>query len=129
MANECIPLFEDGDEISATTTTAVTGKTFVAHTAALTSGAINAGLPNVGTATAAGAVAGVAAYDAAQGARVTVIRGRYMIVPVTAGAAITVLNEVEVGSGGKAVTKASGIAVGRALTTGVNNQDCMIELY
>jgi hypothetical protein len=129
MANECIPLFEEGERISAITTAAVTGKTCVAHSAALTSGTINAGLPQVATATAAGGIAGVAAYDAASGSRVSVIRGKAMIVPITAGGAITVLNEVEVGAGGKVVTKASGVVIGRALTTGVNNTDCMVELY
>jgi hypothetical protein len=129
MANECIPLFEDGDEITAVTTSAVTGKTCVAHSAALGSGTTNLNIPSVATATAALGIAGVAAYDAASGARVTVIRGSRLILPITAGGAITVLNEVEVGSGGKVVTKASGVVIGRALTTGVNNQDCMVELY
>jgi hypothetical protein len=83
----------------------------------------------VSTATAAGAIAGVAAYDAASGGRVAVIRGKGVILPITAGAGITALAEVEVGTGGKVVTKASGVAVGRALETGTNNNPVMVDLY
>lgn len=124
MANECIPLYRPGLDISAVTTGAVTGKTFVDYSAALTTG-----LPSVNTATAAGKVAGVAAYDAASGARVAVIRGKGQIVPVTAGGTITALAEVEVGSGGKAVAFASGVKVGRALSAGTNNNEVIVELY
>jgi hypothetical protein len=124
MANECIPLYRPGLDITAVTTGAVVGKTFVDYSAALATG-----LVSVVTATAAGKVAGVAAYDAASGARVAVIRGKGQIVPVTAGAAITALAEVEVGTGGKVVTFSAGVKVGRALSTGVNNTDCFVELY
>ena len=49
--------------------------------------------------------------------------------PVTAGAAITAGAEVEVGASGKAITLASGKAVGRALTTAANNADVYVRLY
>lgn len=124
MANECIPLYRPGADVTAVTTGAVTGKTFVAQSAALTTGLIS-----VAAATAAGAVFGVAAYDAASGARVAVIRGPKSIVPVTAGGTIAYNAEVEVGSGGKAVTIASGIAVGRAVSAGTNNNDVYVSLY
>ncbi|MFV8317123.1 hypothetical protein [Mycobacterium sp. 23] len=124
MANECIPLYRPGLDITAVTTGAVTGKTFVDYSAALTTG-----LVSVNTATAAGKVAGVAAYDAASGARVAVIRGKGQIVPVTAGGTISALAEVEVGSGGKAVAYSAGVKVGRALSAGSNNNDVFIELY
>lgn len=124
MANECIPYYRPGQDVTALTTTAVVGKTFVDWTTAWTTN-----LGSVGTAAAGGKVAGVAAYDAPITSRVAVIRGKGQIVPVTAGAAITAGAEVEVGTGGKVVTKASGVAVGRALNTGVNNQDCIVELY
>ena len=124
MANECIPLYRPGADVTCVTTGAVTGKTFVAQSAALTTGLIS-----VATATAAGAVFGVAAYDAASGARVAVIRGTKEIVPVTAGGTIAYGAEVEVGTGGKAVTIASGIAVGRAVSAGTNNNDVYVSLY
>ena len=124
MANECIPLYRPGLDVSAVTTAAVTGKTFVDWSAGITTG-----LPSVAPATAAGKVAGVAAYDAASGARVAVIRGKGQIVPVTAGGTIAALAEVEVGTGGKVVTSASGVKVGRALSAGASNADCFVELY
>lgn len=124
MANECIPYYRPGQDITAQTTTAVVGKTFVDWTTAWTT---NYG--SVGTATAAGKVAGVAAYDAPNNSRVAVIRGKGQIVPVTAGATITAGAEVEVGTGGKVVTAASGVKVGRALGAGANNTDCIVELY
>jgi hypothetical protein len=86
-------------------------------------------LIKVATATAAGLSFGVAAYDAASGARVPVIRGKGSIVPVTAGGTIAFGAEVEVGTGGKAVTIASGKARGRAVEAGTNGNDVMIELY
>lgn len=124
MANECIPLYRPGHDVTAVTTGAVTGKTFVDWSAALTTG-----LPSVNTATAAGKVAGVATYDAASGARVVVQRGKGLIVPVTAGGTISALAEVEVGSGGKAVAFSAGVKVGRALSAGTNNNEVIVELY
>lgn len=125
MANECIPLYRPGGDVTAVTTSAVTGKTFVNLSAAL----VSTGLPSVAPATAAGMVVGVAAYDAASGARVAVIRGTNTILPVTAGGTIAYGAQVEVGTGGKAVTIASGVAVGRAWSAGTNNNDVYIELY
>jgi predicted RecA/RadA family phage recombinase len=124
MANECIPHYRPGADVTAVTTGAVVGKTFVDLSAALTTG-----IPSVVTATAAGKVVGVAVKDTASGARVAIIRGKGSILPVTAGGTIAYGAEVEVGSGGKAVTIASGKAVGRAWSAGANNTDVIIELY
>src|SRR4051812_25891219 len=113
MANECIPLYACGATVTAQTTTAVVGKTFVQL-----SGAMAGGLPKVATATGGttGNVKwGVAVRDAANGGRVPVIRARGVILPVTAGAAIAALAEVEIAAGGQVVTKTTGVAVGRAL--------------
>jgi hypothetical protein len=127
VANECTPLFRPGADVTCLTTGAVTGSTFVDISA--TRDASTEGLIKVATATAAGLSFGVAAYDAASGARVPVIRGKGSIVPVTAGGTIAFGAEVEVGTGGKAVTIASGKARGRAVEAGTNNNDVMIELY
>lgn len=124
MANECIPLYSPGQDISAVCTGAVTGKTFVDYSAAMTTG-----LPSVNTATAAGKVAGVAAYDAASGSRVAVIRGKGQIVPMTAGGSVTALAEVEVGTSGRPVTFSAGVKVGRALSTATVGNQIWIELY
>lgn len=126
MANECTPLFRPGADITCLTTGAVTGKTFVDISATRDT---TEGLIKVATATAAGLSFGVAAYDAASGARVPVVRGKGSIVPVTAGGTIAFGAEVEVGSSGKAVTIASGKARGRAVEAGTNGNDVMIELY
>lgn len=124
MANECIPLYRPGQDITAVTTGAVTGKTFVDYSAAMTTG-----LPSVNTATAAGKVAGVAAYDAASGARVAIIRGKGQIVPVTAGGTIAALAEIEVGASGRPVVFSAGVKVGRALTAGTSGNQMFVELY
>lgn len=126
MANECIPLFRPGQDITGQTTTAVTGKTFVDITATRDA---TTGLIKVGTATAAGLSFGVAAYDAASGGRVAIVRGKGAIVPVTAGGTIAAGAEVEVGATGRAVTKAAGIARGRAVEAGTSGNDVFIELY
>ena len=124
--NECIPLFRPGSDVTCLTTAAVVGKTFVDISATRDA---TEGLFKVATATSAARAFGVAAYDAASGARVPVIAGPGTIVPVTAGGAITAGAEVEVGASGKAVTLASGKAVGKALETGANNVDCFVRLY
>jgi hypothetical protein len=124
MANECIPLYRPGLDITAVTTGAVVGKTFVDYSAALTTG-----LVSVVTATAAGKVAGVAAYDAASGARVAVIRGKGQIVPMTAGATVTALSEVEVGTSGRPINFSAGVKVGRALSAATVGNEVFIELY
>jgi hypothetical protein len=126
VANECIPLFRPGADITATAGAAITGSTCVAWSAGRNA---TTGLASVSTATAAGAIAGVAAFDAPSGGRVALMRGKGLILPITAGAGITALAEVEVGAGGKVVTKAAGVAVGRALETGTNNNPVMVELY
>jgi hypothetical protein len=127
MANECIPLFRPGADITATASAAVTGKRFVDWTAGFTT--TPSTLPTVAHATAAGKVAGVSAYDAASGSRVAVIRGKGQIVPVTALGSITALAEVEVGTGGKVTTFSAGVKVGRALSAGSADTDCFVELY
>lgn len=123
MANECTHLFRPGKDVTVLTTGAVTGKTFVGISAAPdTYGQLKAA-----TATAATRAFGVAARDAASGTRVLVLKQG--IVPVTAGGTIAVGAEVEVGTGGKAVTLASGRPVGLAVSAGTSNADVYIDLY
>lgn len=128
MANECIPLFDPGQNVSATASSAVTGKRLVDWTGYL-SLTTPSTLPTAAHATAAGKVAGVASYDAASGARFAILRGKGKIVPITASTAITAGAEVEVATGGKVVTYSAGVKVGRALSTGSTDTDCFVELY
>lgn len=138
-SNVCTPLFNGGDKpVTYRTSASVTGKTFAAVSGNIQSGpditsttlptTFDGGNFQAATCGAGLKAAGVFAFDAASGAVVPVLK-QGNIVPVTAGGAITAGAQVEVGSGGKAVTIASGIAVGIAHTTGVNNADCYIELY
>jgi hypothetical protein len=126
MANECIPLFRPGNDLTAVTTTAVTGGRMVEISATRSA---TDGLIRVGTATAAGRSLGVAAYDAASGARVAVIGGAGTVVPVQAGGTIAFGAQVEVGTLGQVVTIASGVAVGRAVEAGTSGNPVMIRLY
>lgn len=123
MANESTPLFRPGRDITGLTTGAVTGKTFVDVSA--TRGAD--GMIKVATAAAGAKALGVAKYDAASGALVGILLGG--VVPVTAGGVIAFGAEVEVGSAGKAITLASGKAVGKAVEAGTNGNDIQIKFY
>lgn len=129
MANESIPLFRPGQDISATASAAVTGKRFVAWTGGLLPLTSPKTLPTAAHATAAGTVAGVSSYDAPSGSRFAIQRGSGLVATVTAGGNFAALSEVEVGANGKAVVKAAGVAVGRALSAGSTDTDCYVELY
>lgn len=123
MANEAKPLFRPGADVTALTTGAVTGKTFVGVSATRDTAT---GLIKVAPATAAAKAFGVAASDAASGATVAVLRGG--IVHVACGGTITAGAQVEVGTGGKAVVLASGVAVGQALETGASGAEVLVAL-
>lgn len=128
MANECIPVYRPGGDLTATVGAGgVVGKTFVNISAALNPA--DGTLPTVITAVAAGLTSGVAVRDQSAGGKVAIVRTPGAIVPVTAGGTIAFGVEVEVGSGGKAVTLASGKARGRAWSAGTNNNDVFVEIY
>jgi len=129
MANESIPLFRPGQDISATASAAVTGKRFVAWTGGLLPLTSPKTLPTAAHATAAGAIAGVSSYDAASGSRFAVQRGKGLVVTVTAAGNFAALSEVEVGANGKAAVFGSGVKVGKALSAGSTDTDCFVELY
>uniref|UniRef100_UPI001F4AFBF1 capsid cement protein n=1 Tax=Klebsiella pneumoniae TaxID=573 RepID=UPI001F4AFBF1 len=101
----------------------VTGSTFVGVSATRDAAT---GLVKVATATAAAKAFGVASADIASGATGLIHRGGILF--VTAGGSITAGAQVEVGSGGKAVTLASGGAVGTALGTGSSNNPVLVAL-
>ncbi|GAA1881927.1 DUF2190 family protein [Williamsia serinedens] len=123
MANESKPLFRPGADVTALTTGSVTGKTFVGVSATRDT---TTGLVKVATATAAAKPFGVAAYDAASGATLTVQRGGILF--VTAGGSIAAGAQVEIGSNGRVVTLASGVPVGVALEAGTSSNDVLIAL-
>lgn len=128
MANECIPLYRPGGDLTVTVGAGgVVGKTFVNLSAAVNPG--SGALATVVTATGGALTAGVAVRDAAAAGKVAIIRTPGSIVPVTAGGTIAVGAEVEVGASGRAVTIASGRARGRAWTAGTTGNDVYVELY
>lgn len=123
MANESKPLFRPGQEVTALTTGAVTGSTFVGVSATRDA---TTGLVKVATCSAAAKPFGVASKDIASGATGLIHRGG--ITFVTARAAITAGAEVEVGTTGGVVAYSSGVKVGTALETGSNGNPCLIAL-
>lgn len=124
MANENIEIYSPGQDISGRASAAVTGKRFLKI-----SGNRAAGNIAVAHADAAGRTCGVSGRDAASGELVDVKRGSGRVVFVTAAAAIAAFAEVEVGANGQAATKASGVAVGYAVTAATSGGDAEISLY
>lgn len=123
--NQCIPYYEPATRLTCHAKAAVTGKTFVVVS---DDRHATTGLIQVSPASAAGQIFGVAGWDAAIDEEVTVLRGP-LIVPVTAGEAISANDEIEVGTAGVAMTLADGIAVGRAVADADMNGDCQVALY
>lgn len=127
MANECIPFYRGGDDLPCKAGVALTGKKFVAPSAAMDPAAgtnLTVALPAAG-----GRVLGVAARTTPANAMVHVIAGRGQVVPVTAGAAITFNQEVQVDATGAAIPLAAGVAVGVALAAAASGADCPVRLY
>jgi hypothetical protein len=132
--NISTPYQDEADDLTCRATTAVVGKTFVDISGNRTSGpllnAATDGSNYLIAPCAAGARGlGVASYDGAIGdfVRVQIRPGR--IAQVTAGGTIAAGAEVEVTTGGKVITFASGIKVGKCLNGAVNNGDAEIRLY
>lgn len=118
-------VYDPGANITAEASATVTARRFLAISGNRASG----GNLSVAPATAAGRTCGVAGNDAASGGLVTVVRGNSRVVQVTADGAITAFAEVEVGTAGKAKAKASGVAVGYAVTGAADGADAEISLY
>ena len=127
MANECNPFYRPGTNLPCRAGVPLTGKKFVAATAAMDPQAgvnLTVGLPAAG-----GEVVGVAARNAVAGAVVNVISGRGKVLPVTAGAAITFNQKLQVDATGAVVPLAAGVAVGVALGAAASGADCPVRLY
>ncbi|ORL83908.1 capsid cement protein [Prescottella equi] len=125
MANENIGVYEPGQDISGRASTAITGKRFLK----ISGNRGAAGNIAIAHADAGGRVCGVSGRDAAAGKLVDVKRGKDRVTFVTAGGALAAFEEVEVGADGKAVKKASGVAVGYAVTAAASGTDAEISLY
>lgn len=118
-------IYAPGADITAQATAAVIARRFVA----ISGDRVSGGNIAVAPAPAGSRAFGVTAHDGATGQLVTVVRGASRVVKVAAGAAIAAGAEVEVGAAGKAIPKASGVAVGYAITGAASNTDAEISLY
>ncbi|MGW8936175.1 capsid cement protein [Gordonia terrae] len=124
MANENVAVYEPGQDISGRCSAGVTGKRFLKI-----SGNRSSGNVAVAHADAGGRICGVSGRDAASGELVRVMRGSGRVVFVTAAANLSAFQEVEVGTNGQAIVKASGVAVGYAVTAATSGGDAEINLY
>lgn len=120
-----IDVYGPGRDISAQATTAVIGGRAVA----ISGDRVAGGNVAVSPAPAAARIFGIAKHDAAVGDLVSVARGNSRVVRVRAAGAIAANAEVEVGAAGAVITKASGVAIGYAITGAANGTDAQISLY
>jgi hypothetical protein len=133
-SNLSTPYQDEAEDLTCYVSSAVTGKTFVDISENRASGpllntATDGSNYHVGPASAGARGLGVASYDAGVGELVRVQIKAKRIAQVTAGASITAGAQVEIGTGGKVITLATGIPVGKALTAATNNNDAQILLY
>jgi len=128
MANECIPLFRPGADMTGQCSAAVTGKRVLRLTATRDA---TTGLVVVANTTAnTQRPFGIAGYDQVINGRVPILKGKGLIVPVTAGAAIAFDTEVESDATGRVVAFTTGAKVGRTIeAVGAAGVDVFIELY
>ena len=124
--NDLIPFKDEGERVTCIASAAVTGKQFVSI-----SGNVNAnGCYTVAPTAAAGKAFGVACWDAAIGAQVTVITiPSGQIVPVKASGVIAAGASVKPGALGVAVAAvATDRAFGICLSGAVDGADAIIQL-
>lgn len=126
LANQCIALFEPGDDITMVADATIAGCTLV-NPKSNSVVDVTTGLQKCVQAAAGTRPIGVLNGDAIQGNTRKVIRGN-KIVPITAGAAILSGAGVEVGTAGKAITLATGVAIGVALTNAANGELCYVAI-
>lgn len=140
--NYCNPFYRPGDDITAVASAAVVGKRCVKisgnrqagpGSAGSSATSVTGGNIVVAHADAAGRIFGVSKYDAApsdvNGGQVGVIRGSKTVLPITCSATLTAFQEVEVTTNGMVGPKASGVAIGYAVTAAAANTDAQISLY
>ncbi|TFV90399.1 capsid cement protein [Blastococcus sp. CT_GayMR16] len=128
MANENVGVYEPGVDLTCHASAAVTGKRFVSITGNRQT-ADNGGNITVAH-TGAGAKAfGVSKYDAASGGKVGVMRGNSRVTYVNCAANLAAGQDVESDASGRAIVKASGVAVGFAVTAATSGADAEISLY
>lgn len=136
MANECMPKYEPGDDLTGHVSQAggVLGKRCARIIAdkqgvetvsdGTTGGNIVVGYPLAG-----GRTVGVFGYDAPDGRKVKLVRGPGKVVPILAGAGITFDQLVMATVTGTVIPWTFGnTVVGRAIRSAANGTDALIEL-
>ena len=133
ITNECLPFKESGSAVTAKATAAVTGKRFVKISGDRTGGpSLSTDVENVyqvAPAAAGDRAIGVAGWDAATGELVKIYTKPGIIVPVTAGAALTAGQEVQSDATGQAIVLAAGKALGIVMSAAASGADAEIKLY
>jgi hypothetical protein len=111
-ANQCVPLFRPGQDITVSCDVPLAGKTFVSIKANQAAQSVT-GLAEVVQCAAAAKPFGVLAYDGAADEVVDCIRSG--VVPMIAGGALQSGQGVEVGANGQPVVAASGVRIGTVM--------------
>lgn len=122
--NPATPFHDEGNSFTCQTTAAVTGKRFVS----VSGSGVFDDPPLVAHSGAGVKVLGVSGYDAASGALVTVYSSPGIVMPVTAGAALTAGQEVQSDATGQAVALTTGKAAGVVLKDAASGSDAKIKL-
>jgi len=150
VANDLIPYKRPGEDVTGMATAAITGKRCVQISAAKpvgekaadTPATIPSGTPTGGGGTyrvahpsGAGAnggagkmIFGVAKYDQPTVNKLVGVT-REGIVPITASAAITAGQQLQVAADGTVVPLAAGVPIGQACDDCANGADCEVALY
>lgn len=105
-----VPFWDSGDSISAACSVAITGGTFVKI-----SGGMTNGLPTIAPCAAGDSAFGVAAYDGASGDVIMCHHSRGIVNAVLTGAAIAAGALVQADASGQAITRTTGVILGRCL--------------
>lgn len=124
FSNPMHDIYNPGTDITAVATEPVSGKTIVK-----VAGPMVSGLIQVAPAAAGEAAIGVAKYDAAKGDKVGIARGAGRVVTITAGAAVTAGQEVEIDAKSTVSPKSDGQAIGVAVDAAKAGEDAKISLY
>lgn len=124
FSNPMHDIYNPGTDITAVATEAISGKTIVKVTGPMVSGLIQ-----VAPAAAGEAAIGVAKYDAGKGDKVGIARGAGRVVTITAGAAVTAGQEVEIDAKSTVSPKSDGQAIGVAVDDAKTGEDAKISLY
>lgn len=142
MSTDCIPVYEGAyaQHLTVQVGATVAGcrflgplTSFQSDPLALASSAGGGNIQCAGYPSAGGAVSGVSKWDGPTGGgKIGIIRGAGVILPVIAGAAVAVGDELKVTTAGKVIPWAtSGVKVGRAhtATTTGDGDTILVELY